>query len=181
VQTDNTPRIPLAPTLPVASQVQVAVDKRDVDTDYLIRIAGGRVLCAAAEQILESASWKVSTSLNGRIRRFYSVHIFHSVARLDVPTWDDPVVSAQIESVIPKDRNTIAWAAITSLVQTGSTFVRLFSQTAVLMSVLREQGDGLLLSLLSFAGDAFACLNYNFIGDIGGGERLPLLLSGTHA
>jgi hypothetical protein len=183
VQTDNTLRIPLAPTLPVVSQVQVAVDKRAVDTNYLIRIAGGRVLCAAAEQILESASWKVSTSLNGRIRRFYSAYIFHSVARLDVPTWDDPVVSAQIESVIPKvsNTNTIAWAAITSLVQTVSTFVRLFSQTAVLMGVLREQGDGLLLSLLSFAGDAFACLNYNFVGDIGGGERLPFLLLGTHA
>jgi len=165
----------------VVSQVQVAVDKRAVDTDHLIRIAGGRVLCAAAEQILESASWKVSTGLNGRIRRFYSAHIFHSVARLDVPTWDDPVVSAQIDAVIPKDSNTIAWAAITSLVQTGSTFVRLLSQTVVLMGVLREQRDGLLVSLLSFAGDAFTCFNFTFAGDIGGGERLPLLLSLTRA
>jgi hypothetical protein len=103
------------------------------------------------------------------------------VARLDVPTWDDPVVSAQIEAVIPKDSNTIAWAAITSLVQTGSTFVRLFSQTVVLMGVLREQRDGLLLSLLSFASDAFTCLNLTFAGDIGGGESLPLLLSLTRA
>ncbi|KAF8494576.1 HlyB/MsbA family ABC transporter [Russula emetica] len=149
--------------------VQVAVDKGAVDTDHLIRIAGGRVLCAAADQILESASLKVSTVLNGRIRRFYSAHIFHSVARLDVPTWDDPVVSAQIEAVIPKDSNTIAWAAITSLVQTGSTFVRLFSQTAVLMGVLREQRDGLLLSLLSFAGDAFTyCFDFTLGDSIGG-------------
>ena len=110
------------------------------------------------------------TALNGRIRQFYSAHIFHSVARLDVPTWDDPVVSAQIEAVIPKDSNTIAWAAITCLVQTGSTFVRLFSQTAVLIGVLREQRDGLLLSLLSFASDAFTCLDFTFTGDIGGGE-----------
>jgi hypothetical protein len=183
VQTNNTLRIPLGLSLvPIFfSQVQVAVDKRVVDKDHLIRIAGGRVLCAAAEQILESASWKVSTALNGRIRRFYSAHIFHSVARLDVPTWDDPVVSAQIEAVIPNDSNTIAWAAITSLVQTGSTFVRLFSQTAVLMGVLREQEDGLLLSLLSFASDAFTCFNFTFAGDIGGGEGLPLLLSSTHA
>jgi hypothetical protein len=180
VQTDNTLRIPLAPSfVPVVSQVQVAVDKRAVDTDHLIRIAGGRVLCAAADQILESASWKVSTALNGRIRRLYSAHIFHSMARLDVPTWDDPVVSAQIEAVIPKDSNTIAWAAITSVVQTGSTFVRLFSQTAVLMGVLREQRDGLLLSLLSFAGDALSSLNFS-LGNIRGGERLPLLLSLAH-
>jgi len=103
------------------------------------------------------------------------------MARLDVPTWDDPVVSAQIEAVIPKDSNTIAWAAITSLVQTASTFVRLFSQTAVLMGILREQRDGLLLSLLSFAGDTFIFLNFAFARELGGGMRLPLLLSLTHA
>lgn len=105
------------------------------------------------------------------------------MARLDVPTWDDPVVSAQIEAVIPKDSNTIAWAAITSLVQTGSTFVRLFSQTAVLMGVLREQGDGLLLSLLSLASNALTFFDFTLTGDIGGGsgEKLPLLLSLTYA
>lgn len=154
----------------VVSQVQVAVDKRAVDTHLLTRIAGGRVLCAAAEQILDSASWKVATALNWRIRRFYSAHIFHSVARLDVPTWDDPVVAAQIEDVIPKDSSTIAWAAITSLVQTGSTIVKLFSQTAVLVDVLHEQRDGFLLSLLSFAGGAITCFNFPFSGDIGGGK-----------
>lgn len=178
MQIANTLPVPLALSLvPVVSQVQVAVDKRTVDTDHLIRIAAGRVLCAAVEQILESASWKVSTALNGRIKRFYSPHIFHSVARLDVPTWDEPVVSAQIEAVMPKDSKTIAWAAITSLVQTGSTFVRLFSQTVILMGILREQKDGLLLPLLSFASDAFTCLNFNFAGDFGGGKRLSLLLS----
>lgn len=181
--TDNSLPITLAPTLVhVVLQVQVAVDKRAVDTDHLIRIAGGRVLCAAAEKILQAALWKVSTALNERIRRFYSTHIFHSMARLDVPTWDDPVVSAQIEAVIPKDSNTIAWAAITSIVQTGSTFVRLFSQTAVLTGVLREQGDGLFLSLVSFAGNVFTFFDFTLTGDIGGGvsEKLPLLLSLTH-
>jgi hypothetical protein len=177
----NTFRTPLTLSLGlVASQVQAAVDKRAVDTHLLTRIAGGRVLCAAAEQILESASYKVSTALNWRIRQFYSTHIFHSVARLDVPTWDDPVVSAQIDAVVPKDSNTIAWAAITSLVHTGSTIVRLFSQTAVLVGVLQEQRDGILLSLLSFAGDAITYFNFTFVGDIGGGKsRLPASL--THA
>jgi len=156
----------------VISQVEVAVDKRAVDTNHLVQIAGGRALCAVAEQILESALWKVSAALNGRIRRFYSAHIFHSLAHLDVPTWDDSVVSAQIEAVIPKGSNTIAWAAITSVVQTGTTFVRLFSQTAVLIGVLWEQRDGLLLSLLSFAGDVFAFFTFTLPGDIGGGESV---------
>jgi len=183
VSADGHLPVPLTRSLvPVVSQVQVAVDKRAVDTDNIIRIAGGRVLCAAVEHILDAALWRVSIALNGRIMRFYSAHIFRSVARLDVPTWDDPVVSAQIEGIIPKGSNTIAWAAITSLVQTGSTFVKLFSQTAVLMGVLWEQRDGLFLSLLTFASDAFTCFNLTLVGDIGvgGGKRLPLLSSLTH-
>jgi hypothetical protein len=148
-----------------------------VDTHLLIQIASGRVLCAAAEHFLLYASRKVSTALNGRIRRFYTTHIFYSMARLDVPTWDDPVVSAQIEAVLPKGSNTVAWAAITSLVQTGSTILRLFAQSAVLMGVLRDQRDGYLLSLLSFASDAFTFINLTYAGDLGGSKeyRLPCL------
>ena len=82
---------------------------------------------------------------------------------------------------MPKGTNTTAWAAITCLVGTGTTFVRLFSQTAVLMGVLREQRDGFLLSLLSFAGDlTYLNLTVASIGQITGGGRLPLLLSLTH-
>jgi hypothetical protein len=153
-----------------ASQVEVAVDKRTVDTHLLIHIAGGRALCAVAEHILDDALWKVSTALNGRIRRFYSTRVFRSLARLDTPTWDDPVVAAQIDAVIPKDSKTVAWAAITAVVQTGSTVLRLFSQTFVLMGVLRGQRDGMLLCLLSFAGEAVTYFNISFDGGIGGGK-----------
>lgn len=146
-----------------------------MDTHLLIKIASGRVLCAAAEHLLSLASGKISTALNGRIRRFYSTRIFYAMARLDVPTWDDPVVSAQIEAVLPKGPHTVAWAAIMSLVQTGSTFVRLFSQTAVLMGVLREQRDGVLLPLLSFACDAFTYFNLVSDRDMGRGKRCHLL------
>jgi len=98
------------------------------------------------------------------------------MARLDVPTWDDPVVSAQIEAVLPKGSNTVAWAAITSLVQTGSTILRLFSQSAVLMGVLRDQRDGYLLSLLSMASEAFAIFNLSYGGDLGGSKEYRLLV-----
>jgi hypothetical protein len=143
-----------------------------VDAHFLVKIAGGRLLCAAAEQILETVSVKVSIALNWRIRRFYSVHVFHSVARLDVPTWDDPVIAAQIQNALPdsEDSNSIAWTAIKSVVQTVTIFVRLFSQTAVLVSVLHEQRDGFLLSLLSFSGVAFTCLDSTNAGDIHGGK-----------
>ena len=160
-------------------QVQVAVDERTVDTHLLVQIAGGRALCAAAEHLLDDALWRVSTALNGRIKRFYTTHIFRSMARLDVPTWDDPVVASHIEAVQPRDSTTIAWAAITAIVQTGSTFLRLFAQTAVLMSVLREQKGGFLISMLSFAGDAVTYFSISLDGGIGPGKNRRLLTSSS--
>ncbi|KAI0267129.1 HlyB/MsbA family ABC transporter [Gloeopeniophorella convolvens] len=134
--------------------VQTAVDKRVVDAHLLLRIAGGRVLCSIVEHTLDYASRKLSTALNGRTKRFYSARIFHAMARLDVPTWDDPVVAAQIDALVPRRRTTVAWTAIMAVVRVGSTALQLFSQTAVLLGVLRNQRDGLLLALLSFSSDA---------------------------
>jgi hypothetical protein len=155
----------------VITQVQSAVDKRAVDAHLLFQIAGGRVLCAVAEHVLFYASTKVSTALNGRVKRFYSAQIFHAIARLDVPSWDDPVVSAQIDAVVPRGQRAVAWVAIMSLIETGSTVLKLFSQTAVLMGVLREQSDGLTLPLLSFASDAVSFFNLSGDIQLGGGKR----------
>lgn len=92
------------------------------------------------------------------------------MARLDVPTWDDAVVSAQIEALIPRGENTVPWAAIMNMIQTGSTLLQLFSQTAVLYNVLRVQSDGLLLCLLSFASDAMSLFSFsNGMIERGGG------------
>jgi hypothetical protein len=153
------------------TQVQSAVDKRAVDTHLLFQIAGGRVLCAAAEHSLHYAARKVSTALNWRIKRFYSAHIFHAVARLDVPSWDDPFVSAQIDAVTPRGPRTVAWTAITGLIHSGSTLLKLFSQTAVLLGVLREQRDGLALSFLSFASDAVSFFNFSDEMGMGGSKK----------
>ena len=97
------------------------------------------------------------------------------MARLDVPTWDDPVVASHIDAVMPKDSTTIAWAAITAVVQTGSTFLRLFAQTAVLMGVLRDQKDGILLSVLSFVSHVVTYFNISLDGGFGPGKSLRLL------
>jgi len=107
-----------------------------------------------ADYLLHYAGRKLSTGLNGRVKRFYSARIFHAMARLDVPTWDDPVVSAQIDALYPRGENTVPWAAIMNLVHTVSTLLWMVSQTAVLFSVLGGQTDGLLFCLLSFASDA---------------------------
>ncbi|KAF8268191.1 HlyB/MsbA family ABC transporter [Lactarius quietus] len=138
--------------------VQTAIDDRTVDANFLFWAAGGRTLCTAAEQALVYASANVSTAINARSQQFYSGRIFRSIARLDVPTWDDPAVSSQIRAFRPtrskRDTDTVAWTAIIVLVETASAFLRMFFEAAVLFRVLWEQGDGSLLVLVSFASEA---------------------------
>ena len=159
-------------------QVQSAIDNRVVDTHLLFRVAGGRALCTAARHVLQIASTTVTTSLNARSRRLYSGRIYRSMARLDVPTWDDPAVSSQINALQPRmpDRDSVAWAAIMTLVETGSAFLKMFSEAAVLIRVLREHGDGSSIVLVSVAGEAVSLCALMGGGSIlGNGERNDLL------
>ena len=126
------------------------MENRVVDKEALIRIAGGHVLASLISRILSNIRQRLTAVLNGRIRRYYSVHTFHAMARLDVPTWEDPVVSEQVDATLPTGRSSIAWTAVNSLVGVGSVLVKLLSQVTVLISVLREQRDGPLLAILCF-------------------------------
>jgi len=134
--------------------VQSAVDNRTVDAHLLFWIAGGRVFCAAAEHILASASTKVTNALDARARQFYSGHIFRSMARLDVPTWDDPAVSSLINSLRANYGEPIAWSAITTVMMAATAFLRMFCEVVVLFRVLQEHGDGSFLVLASLASEA---------------------------
>jgi hypothetical protein len=149
--------------------VQSAIDNRAVDARFLFWVAGGRALCTAAEHVLDYVSAKLSTAIEGRSRKLYWRRIFQSMARLDVPTWDDPAVSSHISSLSPRmhEPDTVAWAAIMSLVETGSAFLRMFFEAAVLFLVLWGQGDGSLLVLSSLASEAVSFLAFKGILSLG--------------
>ena len=83
------------------------------------------------------------------------------MARLDVPTWDDPAVASQINALFPRSHNTVSWAVILTFVNTASAVLRMFSQSAVLFGVLRGQKDGLLFALLTFASEFMYYLSYS--------------------
>ena len=154
-------------------QAQSAIDNRAVDAHFLFWVAGGRALCTAAECTLGYASEKVSKALDVRTQQLYSRRIFRSMARLDVPTWDDPAVSSHIDGLRPdySHADTVAWTAIMSLVKTGSAFLRMLSEALVLFRVLREQGGGTLLVLVSLASKAVSHLTFNSIYSIGESMR----------
>ncbi|KXN84813.1 Putative multidrug export ATP-binding/permease protein YgaD [Leucoagaricus sp. SymC.cos] len=87
---------------------------------------------------------------------YYSVHMFHAMARLDLPTFDDPKVQRQLESSFPtSSRSSIAWDTVTMILHIMTTAIQLVSQLSVLVRVLNNQRDGPLLALLSFAEALF--------------------------
>ena len=69
------------------------------------------------------------------------------------------------------ERDTVAWTAIKSLIEMGSTFLRMFSEAAVLFRVLREQGDGSLLVLVSVASEAVSFLAFRGFRTLGDSMR----------
>ena len=138
------------------TQVETAVEKRTVDKDVLLHVATGRVACTIAERLLQYAKFRISTPLNLAIKQYYSTHIFHAMARLDLPTFEDPAVQRQLESAWSTSwRSSVAWDTVQMVSSVLMSTIRLLSQLSVLVSVLRHQRDGTLLAVLSFSQSLF--------------------------
>ncbi|EIN13242.1 P-loop containing nucleoside triphosphate hydrolase protein [Punctularia strigosozonata HHB-11173 SS5] len=131
------------------SIVQTAVETRTVDRKLLFRIAAGRILCAIGKGFLHHLRMRVTIPLQSIIKQHYSVHVFHHMARLDVPTFEDPAVYNQFRTVWPK-RGSVAFETMKTLVDVGSQVVQFISQFSVLMNVLRDQPDAMLTTVLTF-------------------------------
>jgi hypothetical protein len=135
------------------SQIQTAIDERTVDKKMLLYVSVGRMTCNLVAHILAHAKQRVEIPVKIRIKNYYSMHIFNSMARLDVPTFEDPLIQRRLEDATPDTirRNSIAWETVRVLSGLGSTAVRLVSQLFVLVSVLRDQRDGPIFAIVHFA------------------------------
>ncbi|KAK1232133.1 hypothetical protein PQX77_004734 [Marasmius sp. AFHP31] len=132
--------------------VQTAVEQRKVDKDLLLRIAMGRVLCSIFTIILDWGKGKTSRPLNLLIKRHYSGYMFQTMARLDLPTFEDSSIQRQLEEVFtPDSRNSVVWNVVSLAIRLSTTTLRVASQLSVLVAVLRNQRDGPLLAVLSFS------------------------------
>jgi hypothetical protein len=145
----------------ITVQVRSTVDKSAIDTRFLLRVVYGRSLCSAANYSLYYVCSALSSALNRRSKQYYSTHAFHAMARLDVPTWDDPAVASQINALSPRSHTTVPWAVILTFVDTASAAIKMFSQSAVLLGVLRGQRDGLMFAWLTFANEFMYYLSYS--------------------
>ncbi|XP_006454827.1 hypothetical protein AGABI2DRAFT_182792 [Agaricus bisporus var. bisporus H97] len=136
--------------------VQIAVEHRTVDKTLLFQVATGRFACSLITRVLRYTKQRLAVPLNTRIKQFYSVHMFHAMARLDLPTFDDPKVQRQLELSFPtSSRSSIAWDTVTMILHLISTAIQLISQLSVLIRVLNDQRDGPLLAFLSFSEALF--------------------------
>jgi hypothetical protein len=127
-----------------------------VDTTVLIHVAVGRVACTVATRLLQYSRSRIVIPINMSIKQFYAGHIFHSMARLDVPTFEDSAIQRQLESAWASPWGTsVAWETVQSSTNVVMTVIRLLSQMSVLFTVLREQQDGPLLAILSFSQSIF--------------------------
>ncbi|KAJ7583263.1 P-loop containing nucleoside triphosphate hydrolase protein [Mycena floridula] len=136
--------------------VRTAVETRAVDKNLLFRVAAGRFGCSVATRALNLAEHKVVVPLNKAIKKFYSAHTFHAMARLDVPTFSDSLVQRQLEqSLSPNSSSSIAWDTVTMALNLLRAFTQLVSQMSVLARVLHGQPDGYLLLFLCLARTVF--------------------------
>jgi hypothetical protein len=156
-----------------ATKVQIAVDRRTVDKELLLRVAAGRFVCSIITRLLRYTKRRLALPLNIRIKQHYSAHIFHAMARLDVPTFDDAAVQRQLEQSFPSNaHSSIAWDTVVLTLRTISTALQLVSQVSVLVAVLQDQRDGPLIAVLGFAhaGFQWVTMRKAFIG-VGGEYR----------
>lgn len=122
---------------------------------------------AVAKRGLQHAKSRIMDPLDRRIKAHYAAHIFEAYVRLDVPTFEDPVVRRQIESTL-NSRTSVAWDTVQLIANTASTMLLLVSQISVLAGVLRYQKDGALIASLSFFPSLLQWMQMSQYGSHGG-------------
>jgi hypothetical protein len=144
-------------------QVEISLAQRVVERDMLFQVAAGRIGSTILHRILQYLKSRVTWPLTNKIKKHYSVHIFRAMARLDVPTFDDPVVQGQLESAwsTRHGSSTVAWDVVTTCCRCISMVFQLASQISVLIRVLGGQRDGPLLAFLSFGQTTFDWISRN--------------------
>ncbi|TFY58122.1 hypothetical protein EVJ58_g6609 [Rhodofomes roseus] len=131
--------------------VQIAIDTRTVDKDFLVRISVGRMGCAVLGRLLGHAKSTISYPLANRLKQYYTVHLFHARARLDLPTFEDPAVQRQLEEASQASQGGVAWDTFSMTTSAVSTALHITSEVSMLATILKDQPDGKLLATISLS------------------------------
>ncbi|KAK7688165.1 hypothetical protein QCA50_008535 [Cerrena zonata] len=127
--------------------VQRAVETRTVDKNLLMQITLGVILCKLIMRLLRWVKLKLQWPLSSSLKQHFTTHLFEARARLDVPTFENEAIQAQLEAASTGGGHfSIAWGTFTMLLGVFTTAVQLISQVSVLWHTLSSQMDGHLLA-----------------------------------
>ncbi|KAJ7691891.1 P-loop containing nucleoside triphosphate hydrolase protein [Mycena rosella] len=130
--------------------VQNAIENRSVERYLLFQVAASRLVCAAITRLPFYGQSLLFRPLNDRIQQHYAVKTFHAQARLDIPTYTNSAVQRQLDNSSAGSRTSIAWNNVLKIFELLSTVIELVSQFSVLISMLRDQRDGPLATIILF-------------------------------
>ena len=123
----------------------------------MIRLTCGRVACSFVQCLLERIDGWLYLAFDDFVKHHYSRYAFEHVARIDVPTLVDPSVSQRLNAVSLRYGHCSAGRTLESLLRSGCSILVLLTQFSVLLTILREQGLGSSLSLLTCLCHLFVC------------------------
>lgn len=125
-------------------------------------------ICRILTRLLNYAKSQVTFPLKARLKQHYSAHLFAARARLDVPTFEDPAVQRQLDTASHVNGESVAWGTFKMLSGLMTTAIKVVSQISVLARVLRDQPDGLLLAIVSFAPEVLQWMQWQKVHIHGG-------------
>lgn len=125
------------------------------------------MVIAAVKRVVQHLKSRIMDPLDRRIKAHYAGYIFEAYARLDVPTFEDPVVRRQLEATW-NTRSSVAWDTVQLVANTVSTLLLMVSQISVLRGVLKGQRDGTLIAILSFIPPCLQWMHMSQYGSRGG-------------
>ncbi|CAL1697352.1 unnamed protein product [Somion occarium] len=130
--------------------VQKAVESRTVDRNLLMEVTFGAIVCKLITRLLQWIKGRLFWPLSSRLKQHFAVHLFHARARLDVPTFENESVQAQLESASSSvGGHSVAWTTLTMVTGIASTAIQLISQSSVLWHTLSNQMDGRMLAMVA--------------------------------
>jgi hypothetical protein len=124
----------------------------------MIQLTCGRVACSFAQCILERMDGWLYLAFDNFVKRHYSRYAFKHVARIDVPTFMDPTVSQRLDAVSLRYGFCSIGRTLDGLLRSGCSILVLFTQVSVLVTILREQGIGSTLSLMTCLCHLVVCI-----------------------
>ncbi|KAG2345400.1 hypothetical protein BDR05DRAFT_998534 [Suillus weaverae] len=134
---------------------ETVIETHAVDTTVLIHVAVGRVACTVAGHLLGHARTRIGIPLRMCLKQFYDRHMFHSMVRLDLPTFEDSAIRRQFGFALDDRGSNVPCNAVEASTSLAMMGISLLSQLSVLFKILRGQQDGPLLVISGFSRSMF--------------------------